>query len=260
MQIFKQNIHIAGFLLMLLIYSCSNEKTIPNSCVYDAPKDAYAYPILPGTQAWIDLQTTENRWQATQIPHSVLTNISAKGLIESWLNFPFRLDIFLTNSYQKATEYMIAHFSGLQELFNRPDAAHELLERYKLLNPDCVSSFNTSSEKVGHSFTFAYLELLIAQEQILSQMNLSTQKQLVKEAYNKYQRKLKNAEYFDVSTRDFGLLIGARVMFHLKYPPFMNEINANIQNFMENAQFRAPSAEYDAAISIIKANILQFIN
>jgi hypothetical protein len=47
-------------------------------------EDVYDFPIKQGSPQWEQLETTEKRIAALQIPEVVLAKISTEGLLETW--------------------------------------------------------------------------------------------------------------------------------------------------------------------------------
>lgn len=96
----------------------------------------YEYPILPGTQEWIDLDDTLARRRACQIPEEVLHNMTTAALFQSVLDYPFLCDMYAFNTIQLGYETVKRRFNGLQELESRPEYLDELtnycLQSYSL--------------------------------------------------------------------------------------------------------------------------------
>lgn len=231
-----------GLLLLFLLSNCREDKitTLEAKKCADLPvaTDVYVYPVLPGTQEWIAIPTVAERVLACQIPEEKLLTMSTRGLIGSWVTFPFALDIHFTSStYQHGMSYWMENFSGLQELCKRSDADTELLDYYDRMQPTCVAT-NASSYPVG-LLSFTFIELLLAQDVILNQFNLQQKKALVKEALEKFQYKKQDPEYFG-TTDKCTLLICARTMENTNYQPFTSKLqgdnSANLTNFLTSGQ------------------------
>lgn len=246
-------------IVMVIGSSCNKEKADVDCNVYPVPSDTYKYSILPGTPAWANLKTGDERLQACQIPDSVLPRISTGGLVQSWLDMPLNNEILMTNSLQKAIEYFIEKFSGLRELVGRKDAADKLLARYQSMNPACVSTFKTDIEQGSFTFSFSYIELPLAQDTILNQMTLKQKKILINEALKKYKYRTDHLEYYDVMTANISLFICARVMRNCQYQPFLSSMNDDLLWFINNAQFKMPLDGYATEINIIISNSKKFI-
>lgn len=93
----------------------------------------YEYPVLPGTQEWIDLGDTLTRRRACQIPDDILHNMTTDALLQTVINYPFLPDIYAFDSIQMGYETVKRRFNGLQELETRPDYL-DLLSCYCLEN------------------------------------------------------------------------------------------------------------------------------
>lgn len=50
--------------------------------------DSYNFPIRPGTEEWISLDSYEARLNAYNIPEDILRNMSTLGLVETCLIYP----------------------------------------------------------------------------------------------------------------------------------------------------------------------------
>ncbi|MFC4875089.1 hypothetical protein [Negadavirga shengliensis] len=177
-----------SFLIFLL--ACGNEEDwIPTNCEVPRAADAYVYPIVPGMPEWENLLTWEERLETCQIPADLLESMSTAGLIDSWREFPLTLDLFLDNEFQFGMEFHIQNFSGLQELSRRNDAGTELMARYQLMKPACVTTYE--DEMMLSSFTLDYvpIELLLAQDIILDKLSPAQKKTLLSEALSKYRKR-----------------------------------------------------------------------
>ena len=245
--------------MVILSSSCKKEKPDIDCNTYPVPSDTYKYPILPGTPAWANLKTGDEMLQACQIPDSVLPTISTEGLIQSWLDMPLNNEIFMTNSLQKAIEYFIENFSGLRELVGRNDAADKLFKKYQSMNPACITTFKTDIGQGSFTFLFSYIELPLAQDTILNKMTLDQKKDLMKEALQKYYSRIEYSTYYDVVSTDLSLYICARSMRNNQYQPFLNQVNSNLQWFIDNALFPVPLGDYTIEKNIIISHSLDFI-
>lgn len=249
------------FIAVIMVYnSCKKDSPNIDCNSYPIPSDTYKYPILPGTPAWANLQTGQQRLQACQIPDSILSKISTEGLIQSWLDFPLNNEIFSSNSPQNAIEYFIINFSGLRELVKRNDVADKLYKRYQLLNPSCITIYPTGVEQGKFTFIFTYIKLALAQDTILNKMPLQHKKTLMREALGKYELLKKYSQYYDGFTIDLSLFICARTMVNCQYQPFLNQINNNLLWFINNALFPIPVGDYSVEKNIIISHALNFIN
>lgn len=192
------------------------------------PNDTYIYPIKPGTPQWEALASGDDKLNACQIPYSTLRSISTEGLIQSWLNFPLANEILLANSVQKATEFFIDNFSGLQELCKRNDAGEKLYEWYKQMNPMCIDRLTSDLDRGAYTFSFTYIEMLLGQDTILNKLATSQKKLLVSEAVSKYNNKNKYAVYFGPFGTATCMFICGKSMQNALYQPFLAEVQNSL--------------------------------
>jgi hypothetical protein len=215
------------WLFAVCFLSCKEENIQPAfvTCTpYSAPTDAWTYPILPGTVKWVELGSTEARWQACQIPDSHLQAMSNKALLDAWLRFPFATDIFLYNDIIFPVEFAINEFSGLRELSSRSDGTLTLFEEYKSRNPVCIQQMD-SLLKGDFSIEYGLLEGLLANDMMLDKLSLADKKELVREALTKYYNKIEVGQenYGDIITA-LSLFICIRSMYNADYEPFLNDL------------------------------------
>ena len=256
----KKNIFFAWFIAAVLFVNGCKKDRLVDDCISNAiPTDSYAYPILPGTPAWANLQTGAERLQACQIPDNILLGVSTEGLIQSWLDMPINNEILMTNSLQKGIVYFIANFSGLKELVKRNDVADKLVKKYYSMNPACVTTYQTDIEKGKFIYSFSCIELPLAQDTILNRMTTEQKKVLIKKAMDKYYSRKEYSNYYDLVSTDLSLFICAKAMKNSQYQPFLNQINNNLQWFLENAQFYIPLGDYTTEKNIIISQALNFI-
>lgn len=108
---------------LLLVVLGATESPSPEYTI-DTP---YEYPVVPGTQEWIDLGNVFRRRDACQIPEDILHKMTTDALFQTILDYPFLGDIYAFNTYQIGYETVKRRFNGLQEFENRPDYMDVLL-------------------------------------------------------------------------------------------------------------------------------------
>lgn len=94
------------------------------------PPAAYVYPVLPGTDAWNAMSTTE-RCDACQIPEDILKSLSTRDLLIAVLDYPLMVDMHSYSNMEQGFLSVKNQFNGLQELVSRPDAK-EIAEAFSL--------------------------------------------------------------------------------------------------------------------------------
>jgi hypothetical protein len=229
-------INIVFWFVLLILACCSKEKE-EHFCFIEPSPDAYDYPIKPGTPEWELLQSSDEMDSALRIPEEILYYISTEGLIETVLNYPGFGNIYFAEDYQIAFDLMKDNFNGFSELLQRDDAAKKLKNRYILMHPGCNKNNWPSIIEPGRniSFSFAYIEILLAQYDILNQLDCATLKLLHDESNRKYSEKI--FYNHSVFSKLHTVLIEGRIMYLNKYPPFLEEYNENhyVKIFIERA-------------------------
>ena len=118
---YTQSCIYSGYKNWPLIYKIDGPRTKNNlnvSTNRPVIKDKYEFPIKPGTPEWGKIKTITERVKALQIPDAVLSSISTDGLLETCLEFPFLVDIFFYDNYQRGFEELKAEFNGFREFLN----------------------------------------------------------------------------------------------------------------------------------------------
>ncbi|NJO00384.1 MAG: hypothetical protein HC880_00710 [Bacteroidia bacterium] len=170
--------------------------------------NVYEFPIKPGTEAWKEFKTGQEMKDACQIPAHILKTMSTEALVNTYLNYPLLSTIYAYNSIQIGFEKITQDFNGLQELLRRNDALGSTLKIYKQIDANVIDKTWTAEQKGGFSFKFSYLEILMAQPELLRNLTLEERKNLVEESLNKFKAKDENPDIFG----GFGLLTSALVM------------------------------------------------
>ena len=109
------------------------------------PYHGYLFPVIPGTEEWIELGSFEARLESVQLPIDTLENISTARLLETCIYCPFFQEVTAwATGYQP--EDLIRTFgiyrgwlNCAEEYFNRPDCLAELLSLYSSREIDFVN-------------------------------------------------------------------------------------------------------------------------
>jgi hypothetical protein len=146
----------------------------------------YDFPIRPGTKEWQNLPSYEERLNAYSIPDKLLENMNTADLVQTCLDYPeFRL-IMTRNSLQQGYDYLKSIFNGFRELEKRKDAGAELINEHKKLNPADIKNYGTPVERGGFGFKFTYIEILLAQKPILTNLDTENKKSLIEKSISNY--------------------------------------------------------------------------
>ncbi|WP_027621678.1 hypothetical protein [Acetivibrio clariflavus] len=151
---------------------------------YIPATDVYEFPITADKtpDEWKELEDYSEKLAVLQIPEDVLATISTKGLFETCLNYPFIINMLMFNYYQDAFDSLCS-FNGLQELLKRPDAGSIILSYYKSIDFNNLEKYSNFP-----SCFITYIEMMLAQDSILSGMEPSERKELLDLALKKHKK------------------------------------------------------------------------
>ncbi|HPQ22235.1 MAG TPA: hypothetical protein PK147_10310 [Saprospiraceae bacterium] len=202
-------------LAILSLYGCQKLFPPPKECEINLhPKDAYDYPIVPGTPEWIALSSGDEMFAVTQVPVKEAKKMSTDGLIQTWMTYPLNGDIGATNDWPRTMEYFKKRFNPLHELITRRDAGCKLLERYKLFD---IREFNGPGDLLA-------IVALSCDFNVLDKMRDDQRYSLIREGLTKHYVMFEYPKLYSLATMEFNLWVCARVMKYLKYQPFLDDI------------------------------------
>ncbi len=118
--------------ILLFLNSCSAVNYEEDKNCIQLINEPYNFPITPGTTEWSELQTSEQRYNAVQIPSDILYCLTDEALIETCINYPLYLEYTMRSDLDiaKGLNIMISKFNGLTELFKRESALRLVINRY----------------------------------------------------------------------------------------------------------------------------------
>lgn len=198
------------------------------------PADAYDYPCLPGTSAWSELATGEERQEACLIPDSIVLRQSTDGLIQAIWEYPLLSDLIYFSSstgLQKVfAESFIPQSNMYQELLTREDLTDCLTERYRLLDP-----------ALDREYITCIFEALLGMDEIISRMSLAEQKEIIGLAIEKDQIR-KKQETVNLPPRSIAWYLIGRILQLAAYEPFQLECAQNevLSNFLKTSILAEP--------------------
>ncbi len=179
----------------------------------------YDYPVKPGTKEWKAFTTHEQKRQACQIPQSVLNSMSTPDLVVTCLNYPLYGDMMAYDRVQEGFEYVKKGFNGLQELLKRNDVGAGIVELYDKMDPDAIDKNWTPTEKGKHSFKFFNIEILLAQDEVISNLSKKDRINLLREAHEKLKVKQQHPEIYGFMGFANNVLLMGRIMLKERYEP-----------------------------------------
>lgn len=170
------------------------------------------FPIKPGTDVWKTFTSHSQKVEALQLPQNELERMSTAQLLRVCMNYPMAPEIMAYDTPQKGIEVIIGQFNGLQELMKRKGAAVVMLKFYSKLNPGHLDDGWTLRKKGEFAFKIRYIELLLAQDLMLSQLNSTQRRQLLKAAIQKLESKNQNLAVYGLMSLNTPTLIIGRLL------------------------------------------------
>ncbi len=147
-----------------------------------------------------------------------MQNQSTQAVIQTFFDYPFSLDMYSSSStLLDGFIGSVVFNSAYAELLKRKDAGECLLERYLLFNP------------VGCNVAIIMgplLEMLLAQQEFYTQLNVDEKKELVKAALGKMDVR----EDFDpllANRNETTCMLIGRIMENSGFNPFIEEVKNN---------------------------------
>jgi len=168
------------------------------------------YPVKPGMVEWASFTTGKQMIDACQIPQDVLDKICTSDLVAICLNYPLFGDYTAANDKRKGISFLIETFNGFKELSIRKDGVLELIKTYKSFPvldylPDELSiNYHTP-------YKLPFLEMLIADDIFINQLDRETAVELEQISLDKYASKLDNSEVYSLYNIKHTMLLWAVV-------------------------------------------------
>jgi hypothetical protein len=160
----------------------------------------YDFPTKLGSTKWQSFKSTDEMYNACQIPQDILSKMSTAALIQTCLGYPASGVLLIHNTPQQGFNDWKQHFNGIQELLKRSDANEELLKTYLAFDTKGHAILKTDIEKGHYTFLLAILESIIVQDEITESLSAQQQKTLLKSSLMKYQN-MGNDEVYGFSSK-----------------------------------------------------------
>lgn len=166
---------------------------------------SWEYPVRPGMDKWEKLKTNEEMTTICQIPEDILTSLTTEDLIRTCMAYPLLPDIFLYDNLKEGFETKLSSFNGFQELLKRKDLNSALLKIYTEMQPDLTTTQDFRDN--NNTFKFIYIDLLLTQPLVISQLSETQKKEILINALNKYLTKKEIPEVYSVFNLKTTLLV-----------------------------------------------------
>ncbi len=253
---------------ILFLFSCKKEECYAPlsihecNCQIETATDTYIYPIRPGSDEWNAFQSSEQMVEAVQISFSILNSMSTYGLIETCLENPLFLELYLAGSPQSFYDHYFDTFNVCEVLVNRKDAMHKLIERYSLMCIECIdNNYSNFSGKGGNvKFAFDEIELLLAQEDFLKKISASNRIELGRIVMDRYNKKKNNN--FSLYHKMMSAWVAGRIMNYDNYYEILDLIESReeISIFINSGLILLPTNSEITVDEIVSTIMISFNN
>jgi hypothetical protein len=234
------------YYLIILLALCSCHKHDDQDVLPDLTPDeiakidsltgAYIFPVERS-----ELKNFEMGWDRYYdtciVPNNILKHLSDDGLIQTCFNYPPYFNIFWFDRYQDGFNRIFSECNIFNEIYIRKGIANKLISKYESLEVDSFIRFR-SNVFIKGTFTIQYLEILLAQNQLIGKMSGSEKEQLITDVLSKYEfrRTILNEEIF--SSVISSLILG-RILKSIQYKSFLTAVtkDPSLDFFLEKGTF-----------------------
>jgi hypothetical protein len=214
-------------LLSAIFFSCSHDDEViptPKDCAELKAQgiiDSFPYPIRPGSEAWKNLKTTTEMYEAVSVPTDILKEMCTHGLVYTCVYCPiFIPDLNVCVCPRDCFLYLCDHLNSFGELIQREDAGIELFDYYTLLTDTTLNNI----KPVEYYMQIFSVEIFFAQQEFLSQFNNDLLNEVLLKAYDNLLIK----EKLIISTTPYigNLYLTANILYYnIKYQPLIDFID-----------------------------------
>jgi len=229
------------FLIFLTVFSIA-AMAQENKLVWD-------YPVKPGSKEWAAFNSGQEMVDACQIPEKVLSKLTTQELAAICLNYPLFFDYTASNEERTGIKYIIESFNGLKELSKRKDGTIELIKIYNEF-PVLTTVQLPSSKDFDTPYKLPFLELLIADDVFIKQLNDEQLWNLRKIVLKKYVEKAEHTDVYSLHNIKKTFLLGAVVLDKQSYPSISEKNKSVIKQFISTYD-RLQDAVYTEISKII---------
>ena len=205
-------------------------------------KDAYEYPVKPGTDEWAELKSHQEMISACIIPENVIKTMSTDGLVQTCLNYPLFGDILFYDNLQDGFNAIANSFNGFKELIQKEDAGIKTLEVYKTFEDAPFVETLTLDEKSNYITQLIFIETLLAQESLFSQLKSDERVALIKFCKEILIKKMDNSDVYGLFSQSANCVLLGRIMVWENYSPFVSMLvqEAGLKYFLDNVPMILP--------------------
>lgn len=226
---------ICILLIIFAFYSCEKKKNVEVCSGFQ--DKIYVYSIYHCTEA-DSLDCSQKVITSLLLPDQYLKCSSTDSLSQTCLNYPFFGYIWAYNSFQQGFDRVKDMFNGIDELISREDANSSLMKIYQRMHPEDVNDISNSVDRGAFMSQFNYIEITLAQFQLVNNLTLEQIKTLLNLCLEIYHKK-SNISYYSWIGEMSTLAIMARILYSRNYEPVITELSQNsyLESFLNTADF-----------------------
>jgi len=217
------------WLLLAICSSCSHDNNnIPISKNCEELKaqgiiDSFPYPIRPGSDAWSNINTQTERYEAVSVPADILEEMCTHGLVYTCVYCPiFITQLTVFNCDRDGFLSLCNHINSFGELIKREDAGIELFDYYTFLTDTALNNITLFSCR----FQIYSVEIFFSQQEFLSQFNNDLLNEVLLKAYDNLL--IKEKLEIDRTFCAANLYLTTNILYYnIKYQPLTDFIDNN---------------------------------
>ena len=213
-------------LIVSCLISCENSQEMNNIAdgneieLRSGDSGSFDYTVIPGTEAWNQLVTEQERIDVLQIPEGILDNLSPDDAVRLYITFPSFGHFTAFNTPQEGFDIMLSRYNILRHILSRKDVGGSLIAVYK---DATLSGFKTLPYSNDFwSLKLFYIELMLSQKDFLKSLTTEEKLELITEVRTKYFEKLGDENFSSLPEALFSLKIMASILYVDEYHELMS--------------------------------------
>ena len=232
------------YYLIILLALCSCHKDDDQDVLPDLTPDeiakidsltgAYIFPVERSELKLFEMGW--NRYYDTcVVPTNILKHLSDDGLIQTCFNYPPYFNIFYFDRYQDGFNRIFSECNIFNEIYIRKGITNKLISRYESLEVDSFMRVNYADME---PFTIQYLEILLAQNQLIGKMSALEKEQLITDILSKYEFR-KTILKEEIFSSGISSLILGRILKSIQFNSFLIAVtkDPSLAYFLEKGTF-----------------------
>ena len=153
-------------------------------------QNTFSFPEISDQKDGELQMTIGERIKKMQIPDDVIDKLSTGELLTICLDFPYNIDIFFYDDFQKGFEILKKEFNGYEELMKRPDLYEVIITKGNSLQKEIERVYQLSEIERGEfSIKWFFFEMIVAQDEILLNFSENTESTLMATILNNKETK-----------------------------------------------------------------------